>query len=926
MKSNHLILGILAHVDAGKTTLSEGILYLSGAIRKMGRVDHQDAFLDTDHMEKARGITIYSKQAEFPLGEKTITLLDTPGHVDFSPEMERALQMMDAAVLVISAPDGVTGQVRVLWKLLQLYRMPVFLFVNKMDQPGMDRGDILAQLQAELDDKCLPFQEDLSSEEWQESLALCDEKMMDFYLEGNAIETDEIKRLIMDRRVFPVYFGSALKMQEVDRLLDGMDQYLSPMDYPSDFGARVYKISRDEQGNRLTWMKITGGSLKVKTVLSGEGRKGPWEDKVDQIRIYSGSSFEPVQEVSSGEICAVTGLPYTWSGEGIGAETDQTQNMLSPVLTYSIIPPEDAPLPAVLGNLRRLEEEEPMLHVAYSEQKREISVQIMGQVQMDIIKDQMLSRFGQRISFGPGSIVYKETILEPVVGVGHFEPLRHYAEVQLLMEPTAPGTGLTFSSLCPEDEFGKTFQKQVLSHLQEKQHKGVLTGSDITDMRISILAGRSHVKHTEGGDFREASYRAIRQGLMCAKNILLEPFYDFRLKLPAEYIGRAMTDLQQMGGSVNPPETDGSNAILTGCAPASGLNLYQEDLTAYSRGQGHLFYTFAGYKPCRDAERVIKISGYDPDQDKENPSCSVFVHHGVTTLVPWDMVSSYQHTDRDKSSQDNLTALSDEEQFGTKEDGSVRGFVADRQKMSEAALSFKERQKRYEVTQNELNEIFARTYRTSADKEEDRADRRQGWKHRRRTESASYSNEVHNARKNHLKNQGSSGKAAGRSADQEYLLVDGYNIIFAWPDLRELAAKNIDAARDRLIDILSDYQGYRGCTLILVFDAYRVKEGKGSWLRYHNIHVVFTKEAETADQYIEKTVHEIGHKYRVQVATSDALEQMIILGEGAQRISAAGLQEEIGNYRRQLREEYLTRLAPGGRNRPFEELLKQNES
>ena len=643
--SGHLTLGILAHVDSGKTTLSEGILYLTGAIRKLGRVDHQDAFLDTFELEKARGITIFSKQAEFTLGDKVVTLLDTPGHVDFSPEMERTLQVLDYAVLVISALDGVRGQVRVLWKLLRRYKVPVFLFINKMDQPGADREEILLLLQRELDSRCLDFGQDLSSEEQQENLAMCEEELLDSYLEGTPVGEAEIKSLIRGRKVFPCYFGSALKMQGVEEFLQGLERYTECPAYPEAFGARVFKISRDDQGNRLTWMKITGGVLKVKALLSGRTADGEWEEKADQIRIYSGAGYRTVQEVNAGSICAVTGLSHTRAGEGLGEEQGGFQEILEPVLTCRLIPKEGTDSSMLLANLRRLEEEEPMLHISREEQNGEIFVQVMGPVQMEIIRQLMKERYGMDITFGPGTIVYKETIRTAAEGVGHFEPLRHYAEVHLLLEPGEPGSGLHFDTVCREDELDRNWQRLVLTHLAGKCHRGVLTGAELTDIKITLLTGRAHEKHTEGGDFRQATYRAVRQGLMMAESVLLEPVYDFRLELPAENLGRALSDLQRMGGKTEAPESDGMRAVVQGSVPAASLGSYQEEVTFYTKGQGRLFCTLKGYEPCHNAEEVIAEKAYNPDQDQENPSSSVFCSHGAGMLVPWNRVRDYMHMD-----------------------------------------------------------------------------------------------------------------------------------------------------------------------------------------------------------------------------------------------------------------------------------------
>ena len=887
MENRHLVIGILAHVDAGKTTLSEGLLYLTGSIRKMGRVDHQDAFLDTYELEKARGITIFSKQAEFSLGDCGITLLDTPGHVDFSPEMERTLQVLDYAVLVISAADGVQGQVRILWKLLKRYGIPVFLFINKMDQPGADREAVLRQLRQELDGRCMDFGADLRGEQQQEDLAVCEEGLLERYLDGEPVSASDIRKLIRERKVFPCYFGSALKMQGVDLFLDGLREYMQCLPCPGEFGARVFKISRDGQGNRLTWMKITGGSLKVKALLSGRDGEETWEEKADQLRVYSGSGFRLVQSAEAGMVCAVTGLSHTRAGEGLGAETNGEQELLEPVLTYRLILPENADQNSALKNLRLLEEEEPMLHVSCEEKTGEIFVQVMGQVQMDILKQLMKERYGISVGFGEGTIVYKETIRKPVEGVGHFEPLRHYAEVHLLLEPGEPGSGLQFDSSCREDVLDKNWQRLVLTHLEERHHRGVLTGSEITDMKITLLTGRAHQKHTEGGDFRQATYRAVRQGLMMAENVLLEPVYEFRLELPAENLGRALSDLQRMGGTTEPPESDGTRALVKGSVPAASLGNYQEEVTAYTRGQGRMFCSLKGYEPCHNPEEVIEQRQYRPDQDLDHPSGSVFCSHGAGVVVPWNQVREHMHVD---------SGWEPEAEKPVPEEGQG-GIAAGGTGVRKAGKSsWKEDNHRFAAQEKELQEIFERTFRTSGKEDE----KKPGWKRPGAGKRAGTS--------------GGSGMAgrvrtssAGKKPEKEYLLVDGYNIIFAWEELKLLAEVNIDSARDRLMDILSNYQGYRPCTLILVFDAYKVSGGQGEVMKYHNIYVVYTKEAETADQYIEKTVHEIGRRYQVTVATSDALEQVIILGAGAVRMSAAGLLDEIRNAEQEVRSEYLDR-------------------
>lgn len=843
MKRKSYVVGILAHVDAGKTTLAESILYLSGNIRKIGRVDHGDSFLDNNALERSRGITIFSKQAEVCLNETEITLLDTPGHVDFSAEMERTLQVLDYAILVISGADGLQGHVQTLWKLLERYEIPTFLFINKMDQPGTNQDSLMAELQKRLSDKCINFSMDRTSEEFEESVAMCDEKLLEQYLDGNSIKTSDIQALIATRKLFPCFFGSALKIQGVEEFLQAFEAYLQPKDYSDEFGAKVYKISRDKQGNRLTHLKITGGSLRVKTVIKDD-------EKADQIRIYSGASFEAVNEVSPGSICAVTGLTTTRTGEGLGVEKDSFPPILEPVLTYQIQLPEGCDVHGMFLKLKQLEEEEPELHIVWNEQLSEIHAQVMGEVQIEILKSLIAERFQTEVEFGEGNIVYKETIAEKVEGNGHYEPLRHYAEVRLLLEPAERGSGLTFATDVSEDVLDKNWQRLILTHLKEKAHKGVLTGSDITDMKITVVNGRAHNKHTEGGDFRQSTYRAVRQGLKKAKSILLEPVYEYQLEVPSEMIGRSMSDIQKMHGTFLPPETDGDMSILKGTAPVVNMRNYQMEVVAYTKGCGRLFCTLKGYEPCHNAEEVIAQIGYDSESDIDNPTCSVFCDHGAGFVVPWDEVDAHMHTE----SYSKLNRVQQAEAVSYT-----------------APLA---------IDEDEIEAIFARTF--GANKKENRDSSR--------VITATYSEPK---------------KVKKKEQVPEVLLVDGYNIIFAWEDLKELSQVNIAGARGKLMDILCNYQGYRKNIVILVFDGYKVPGNPGEVLKYHNIYVVYTKEAETADQYIEKTVHDIGKKYHVTVATSDALEQMIILGQGAHRISAKELREEIIIMNRELKEEHL---------------------
>ena len=862
--TNKLTIGILAHVDAGKTTLAESILYLTGSIRKLGRVDHQDAFLDTYELERERGITIFSKQAEFRLGEREVTLLDTPGHVDFSAEMERTLQVLDYAILVISGADGVQGHVQTLWRLLKQYEIPVFLFINKMDQPDTNEKALMEELTKRLDEKCINFSGGLETEEAKENLAVCDEAVLEHYLESGEIQKEEIINLIAKRKVFPCYFGSALKIQGVEEFLRGIETFTRECAYPEEFGARVFKIARDAQGNRLTYLKITGGSLKVKMLLSnekeaGEGKEELWEEKAEQIRIYSGNSFEAVKEAKAGSVCAVTGLSHTYCGQGLGIEAHTFLPVLEPVLTYKIELPEDCNVHSMLIKLKELEEEEPQLHIVWDERLQEIHAQVMGEVQIEILKRMIWERYQTEVEFGSGKIVYKETIEDCVEGVGHFEPLRHYAEVHLKLEPAERGTGLHFFADCSEDLLDRNWQRLVLTHLEERMHKGVLTGSEITDMRITLVSGRAHLKHTEGGDFRQATYRALRQGLKKAKSVLLEPVYEFRLELPADKVGRAMADIQKMYGEFQLSDSEGEYSVVTGFAPVSLMRDYQKEVMAYTSGHGRLFCTLKGYMPCHNADEVIEEMNYDSESDLENPTGSVFCAHGAGFIVPWYEVEDYMHLELQTPMQKQV-----EEEI-----------PMPKRTPQEAEAYLKEGVQNEE----ELRAIFERTY--GAVKRE-----RQGWervsKRNPNRNPSVRSSETENTR-----------KEKKREPIKEYLLVDGYNIIFAWEDLNELSKINIESARNKLMDRLSNYQGYKKMILILVFDAYKVKGNPGSVMKYHNIYVVYTKEAETADQYIEKTVHEIGRKYQVTVATSDALEQVIILGQGGNRLSAANLLEEV---------------------------------
>ena len=849
--------GLLAHVDAGKTTLSEALLYRAGCLKKLGRVDHKDAFLDTNAMERERGITIFSKQAVLGLPDAQITLLDTPGHVDFSGEMERTLSVLDYAVLVVSGTDGVQSHTETVWKLLRRYGVPVFVFVNKMDLAGADRQAVLDQL-ARLEEGFVPFDGSLEPDAFAEALAMQSEEAMEAYLENGEVPRQLITAMVARRQVFPCLFGSALKLQGVDELLDALQAYTRQPREAEQFAARVFKISRDEQGSRLTWLKVTGGNLRVKALLTGEDPDGqPWQEKADQLRVYSGAKFQAVEQAPAGTVCAVTGLTRTWAGQGLGEETAGQAPVLQPVQSCRLLLPEGCDAHAVLPRLTQLQEEDPQLRIVWNERLGEIHLQMMGEVQLDVLKRLIWERFGLAVGFGPGSIVYKETIAGPVEGVGHFEPLRHYAEVHLLLEPLPRGAGLQFDSICSEDVLDRNWQRLILTHLEEKEHLGVLTGSPITDMKITLTAGRAHLKHTEGGDFRQATYRAVRQGLMQADSILLEPWYEFRLEVPAEQVGRAMADVQRMGGSFDPPELLGDTSVLTGSVPVAEMRGYAMELAGYTRGKGKLACTLAGYRPCHDAPAVIEQMGYDPERDTENPADSVFCAHGAGYNVKWDEVPAHAHVE----SGVRLNEPEEEE------------VPAARQPRRQAApVSSLEEDK-------QLAAIFERTYGPSKGRELFRT---------APVKPAEY----------HFEPSG-----------PEYLLVDGYNLIFAWDELKKLAADNLEGARQALADLLCNYRGFHDCQVILVFDAYKVPHGTGEVSRYHNIYIVYTREAETADMYIEKTTYQLAKQRRVRVVTSDGAEQLIILGHGALRVSARSFREEVertnGEIRRILEENRL---------------------
>ena len=902
-----LVIGILAHVDAGKTTLSEALLYVTGTIRKLGRVDKKDAFLDTYALERARGITIFSKQAVFPLGDTSVTLLDTPGHVDFSAEMERTLQVLDYAILVINGADGVQGHTETLWRLLKRYHIPVFLFVNKMDQPGTDKAALLENIRKRLDGAVIDFSDVQTDgaggtflyagnddrEEYLEELAMCDEALMEEYLENGELAADHVRHAIRERKLYPCYFGSALKLTGVEEFLKGVETWTENPDYTERFGAKVFKISRDEQGNRLTHLKITGGSLKVKSFLDIEET-----EKVNQIRVYSGAKFEAVNEAEAGTICAVTGPALTKPGQGYGVERETGSPLLEPVLTYQVILPDGQDAHTMLKNLRMLEEEDPQLHIVWNEALGEIQAQVMGDVQMEILKSQIKERFNVDVEFGSGNIVYKETIARPVEGVGHYEPLRHYAEVHLLMEPLEPGSGLVFEADCSEDVLDRNWQRLIMTHLEEKRHRGVLTGSEITDMKITIVAGRAHLKHTEGGDFRQSTYRAVRQGLKEAGCRLLEPYYAFRLEVPAESVGRAMADVERMQGKFDAPQQEGDMAILEGSAPVVNMRDYQREVVSYTKGRGRLTCSLKGYEPCHNEEEVVAAIGYDFDMDLQDPAGSVFCSHGAGFVVPWDEVKNYMHVESPLAKrraagidlpggaagagtlggvgQGGSACGSDglAGQFGANQSdgaGGQNGGPGSGIAVRGGGKGAVPRLSASYYEDKELQEIFLRTYGES----------------KRQKQAAEGGRRVIRPEKVQVKLK------SQEEYDEEYLLVDGYNVIFAWDELSELAKVNIDGARYRLMDILCNYQGYKKCTLIVVFDAYKVTGNPGSVVKYHNINVVYTKEAETADQYIEKLTHKIGNKYRVTVATSDGLEQLIIRSQGCLLLSARELKEEV---------------------------------
>ena len=909
----HICAGLLAHVDAGKTTLSEGILYLTGGLRKLGRVDYGDAFLDNFALERSRGITIFSKQAVFPLGETEVTLIDTPGHVDFSAEMERALWVMDYAVLVVSGADGIQGHTETLWRLLKAYRIPTFIFVNKMDQDGTDREALLQELKKNLDDGCIAFDSlrmpqetgtkgsaaggkknaarvenardealiSAGSEDILEEIAMCDEDVLEAYMETGDIRKSDVIRLIGGRKILPCYFGSALKLSGVETLLAGLEQFTRMPEYPDEFAAKVFKISRDEQGSRLTHIKITGGSLKVKTSF-GE------KEKVDQIRVYSGAKYGMQDVAEAGTVCALTGLSETAAGQGLGEEKDLEAPLLEPVLSRSVILPEGTDVPKALRQLKQLEEEDPLLHIVWNSRLEEIQMQLMGEVQTEVLKSMIAERYQMDVEFGAGRIMYKETIADTVTGVGHYEPLRHYAEVHLRMEPGERGSGLVFGTDCSEDNLDGNWQRLILTHLMEKEHPGVLAGMPITDMKITLTAGKAHLKHTEGGDFRQATYRAVRQGLMQAESVLLEPWYVFHLELPAEQVGRAMADVQKRYGTFEAPLMEGERAVLSGRAPVSEMLDYPAEVQSYTGGRGRLALRLEGYYPCHNQEEVLADIGYDSEGDVDNPSGSIFCSHGAGFFVPWDQVPDYMHI---KEKIPDITDSAD--------GGEANAFVRGKNEIMEEKKDARDSGVTYAssyIEDKELEAIFLREFGSKKQQE----DRYRGYR-KTSGRAADTSGSRSSSGSGTSKYSGAAGTLSGRNEEKQYLLVDGYNIIFAWDFLKELAEVNLEAARGKLMDILCNYQGFSGVTLIVVFDAYKVKGNPGEIFKYHNIHVVYTKEAETADQYIEKTTHELGHKHQVTVATSDSLEQVIVMGQGARRLSASDFREEVEQAEQEIR-------------------------
>ena len=848
-----LVMGVLAHVDSGKTTLSEGLLYLTGSIKKAGRVDHGNTSLDTNEIEKSRGITVFSKQAVLNHGDLQLCLLDTPGHVDFGAEAERTLQVLDCAVLIISSLDGVQNHTITLWNLLKNYNVPTFIFVNKMDLPGADKNTVLSQLKKQFGSGCIDFSMD--ENDIFEEASLADEHLMEKLLETGSLDSGDISQLVFDRKIHPCFFGSALKQEGLATFLDAVRDYSPEFTYPEKFGAKVFKVTY-EGNERITFMKVTGGSLKVKNSVPQIDKNGESHtEKVNSIRLYTGDKFKTEQELTAGSVCGVTGLNHTYPGQGLGIEQNSAESVLQAIFSYKVIFDEKYDVRTVLAKLRQLEEEEPQLRIVWNEQAKEIHISLMGEIQLEIIKTICQQRFGIDISFDAGSVLYKETIRTTVEGVGHYEPLRHYAEVHLLLEPGKPGSGLVFDTLCSEDKLDRNWQRLIITHLYEKTHIGVLTGSPVTDMKITLVNGRAHLKHTEGGDFRQSTYRAVRNGLMQAESVLLEPWYDFEITVPNENIGRVMTDIQKMSGSFDSPSQDGESSTLTGSAPVSEINSYNSSLINFTRGKGRISLKFKGYFPCHNAEEVIEKFAYDPEADLENTPDSVFCTHGAGFVVKWNEVKNKMHLEPFLKEKKN-----------TDDDKPVR---ITRRQVEQYYTSLED--------DKELLKIFESTYgKIKTDK--------------------------YLAMKTQPKDEKKVNKTTAVPYEKEYLLVDGYNIIFAWEHLKKIAEQDIEDARHKLANTLCNYRGFKKCEVILVFDAYRVKGNVGEISKYHNITIVYTKEAETADMYIEKVTHEIARKYRVRVATSDGLEQIIILGHGALRLSASAFLEEVQEVEKAIRE------------------------
>ena len=833
-KKPHISAGLLAHVDAGKTTLSEALLFCSGARRNLGRVDHGDAYLDTHALERARGITIFSKQARLETPQLDLTLVDTPGHVDFSAEAERTLPILDSAILLISGTDGIQAHTLTLWKLLEHYHIPTILFINKMDLPGTDRAKLLEQLQRELSTGCVDFGQ--TPEQIAENAAMCDEALLESYLETGTVTPGNLRGLVENRKLFPCLFGSALRLEGIDELLALMDEYLPRPRYGKDFTARVYKISRDPQGNRLTWLKITGGDLRVRSAIRYVNQKGEaLEEKAVQLRLYSGDKFTTPEELRPGQLAAVTGLSATYAGQGLGCADDLPLPTLEPVMTYRVGLPAGKDAATVLPLLRQLEEEDPMLRIMW--ENEQIHIQIMGKVQLEIFRSLVKERFSLDVNLDTGRIFYKETIENTVEGVGHFEPLRHYAEVHLLLEPLPQGSGMEFASSCSLDTLDANYQSQILTHMAEKIHRGVLTGAPITDMKLTLVSGRAHLKHTEGGDFRQATYRAIRQGLMQARSVLLEPWYRFQLTVPTEQIGRAITDIRARCGEFDSPETSGERSTLQGILPAAQLGDYPEQVASYTQGRGRLQIALDGYKPCHNQAEVVAAMGYDPEADLENTPDSVFCAHGAGFNVKWNQVPEYMHLESYLKAPKAPQVLH-------------RNLYTDDRELEKIML-------------REFGPQTTTLYRPVQSKSD--ADFR-----------------------------------SIRPLKQQYLIVDGYNIIFAWEELAKIAREDLENARRQLCDELSNYAGFRKIRIVVVFDGYKVKGNLGEKVQYHNIQVVYTRENETGDCYIESLVAQIGSNYNLKVATSDGLVQLGALRSGVLRMSARELQAEIAQAKKDM--------------------------